>query len=76
MAVNESRSMRTDLEIGATEGSYKSRAPLRGGEVEEDDAKQLTSFYESLEMPLAVRDQPGGNFAKQRGGRAAARIQY
>ena len=76
MAVNESRSMRQELLQGATDGSYKSRHPDRGGEIEENDAKQLSSFYESIEMPLAVRDQPGGDFVKQRGGRASARIRY
>jgi hypothetical protein len=76
MAVNESRSMRQELLEGATDGSYKSTEANRGGEVEQPDARQLTSFYESLTMPLASRDQPGGNFVKQRGGRAAARVQY
>lgn len=34
MAVNESRSMNRDLQLGATEGKFKSLTPSRGGEVE------------------------------------------
>lgn len=76
MAVNESRSMRQELLQGATEGTYKSRNPDRGGEVEQPDDARLTSHYEPLELPLDVRPQPGGNFDKMRGGRAPTRIRY
>lgn len=37
MAINNSRSMNADLRLGATDGSYKSLTPSRGGEVETDE---------------------------------------
>ena len=34
MAVNESRSMNRDLQLGATDGKFKNITPDRGGEAE------------------------------------------
>lgn len=73
MAVNESRSMRLDLEIGATEGTYKSLDPDRGGEEALDTiearAKLDPSRYDVQHTPVAARHLPTGRWAKHRPGR-------
>ena len=41
MAVNQSRDMRSELEMGLTEGSYIQLAPMRGGEIENYNEERL-----------------------------------
>lgn len=66
MAVNESRSMNRDLLLGATEGSFKSLTPGRGGEVDPTDAALradvLNLQYNVVDRsPLADAPHPAWN---------------
>lgn len=70
MAVNETRDMLTEMEIGATEGSFKSTWPDRGGEMSADtDIARSTlthgvNGYGMENLPLAARPLPNGRWAK------------
>lgn len=41
MAVNNSRNMRAELELGLVEGTYMQLAPMRGGEIENYNEERL-----------------------------------
>jgi hypothetical protein len=78
MAVNETRDMRQELEIGATEGSFKTLTRDRGGEMSADtvQARALLDegLYDQHHLPVAARPLPTGRWAKHtsaRGGSAA-----
>lgn len=77
MAVNETRDMRTEMEIGATEGSFKTVTKNRGGEMSADTLLERAwldeGLYDIHNMPLAARPLPTGRWAKHtsaRGGSA------
>lgn len=77
MSVNESRSMRSELEYGTTEGRYKSRNLDRGGlvnaETQEERADLFNGVngYNIMETPLDSRVLPTGRWAKHTSGRGA-----
>lgn len=78
MAVNESRDMRMEMEIGATEGSYKSFHPDRGGEISADTVEQrallsdVEGGYGRENLPVGARPLPTGRWAKHTTARGGA----
>jgi hypothetical protein len=78
MAVNETRDMRTDLEIGATEGSFKSFFPNLGGEISAETVKDralmsdVEGGYGFNNIPVDIRPLPTGRWAKQTTARGGA----
>jgi hypothetical protein len=74
MAVNESRDLITELEIGATEGTFKSMWPNRGGEMSEDTDLASSTLIDSVNgfgmanLPLASRPLPTGRWRKHTSG--------
>ena len=62
MAVNETRDMRTELEIGATEGSFKTLTKDRGGEMSADTLVSRAllddGLYDLHNLPLAASPAP------------------
>lgn len=68
MAVNESRDMIIEMQIGATEGSYKSTSKDRGGVMSADTALARQDLDEGLydirNVPLAARPLPTGRWSK------------
>lgn len=74
MAVNESRDMLTELRLGATDGTFKSTSPDRGGEMSMDttlarDALNGSQVYDILDTPMDIRRMPTGEWSKWNYGR-------
>lgn len=76
MAVNETRDMRLEMEIGATEGSFKTLTKDRGGEMSADTVVNRMllddGLYDLHNLPVAARPLPTGRWAKHTSARGGA----
>ena len=74
MAVNETRDMHTELMLGTTDGTYKSRTIDRGGDIDPfTNPHDLPPNFHQEDTPVSLRHQPAGEFRKARPGRGPTR---